>query len=818
MAMHSINSLRAIFGKRALPRRKRRTVWRPSLETLERRLPLAGDLVVTEIHYNPKPPPSGSVAADNTDFEFIEIQNVGTAPRQMQGVNFSDGIGFTFPESTLAVGARAVVVRNPAAFVERYGPTIPIAGTFTGLLSDAGETITLRDAANVVIQSFTYADTWAAASDGVGHSLVARDANQPLANFNLPGGWHASSRIGGSPGAVDTGIYPGAIVINELLAHQDVALGDWVELHNTSTIPINLGGWYLSDNPFQTNLYPFPAAFTIAPGGYLVVSQAFHFGSGANGFGFSELGEDIVLTAPLGPSGEVYGEKWQFGATDNGVSLGRYVTSTGKVDLAVMSQLTRGVANSAPQVGPIVISEIMYNPTSGEEYIELHNPTTQAAQLFDPLRPTNTWRFTQGITYTFPQNVSIAAGGYLLVVDDDPELFRAERNVPASVQIFSYSSAFPDSILSNARETIELARPGEPEPVGSPQPGFVPYYTVDRVSYDEDPPWPAAADGGGPSLLRKTQSAYGNDPENWQAGVTNGSPGLPDADLIGPRVTSVEIGGTTWAGGDMAVAFGDAKQLAPLPFYGINRITLTFDEPVTITATSLALVGVNTPTYALTPSVDPGVASQTITWTLATPLTADRLMLDLENEQTLDGAGNRLDGEWMDGVSIFPSGDGTRGGDFRFAFNVLAGDVNQDGSVTPSDLALARQRTFSVLGDAKYDLLSDVDASGKVNVVDLIRIRNAIGATLPPAASPVATPSAAAAVTASIDRNAASRPATAQVYAAARVMTSCAGRRTIADTDNAIARDAIARDIIHETGFPNAASRRRSRIRGIANP
>ena len=80
---------------------------------------MAGDLVITEIHYNPRPPAAGSVAADNTDFEFIEVQNVGTAPRPMQGVNFSNGVTFTFSAITLAAGERAVIVKNPAAFRER---------------------------------------------------------------------------------------------------------------------------------------------------------------------------------------------------------------------------------------------------------------------------------------------------------------------------------------------------------------------------------------------------------------------------------------------------------------------------------------------------------------------------------------------------------------------------------------------------------------------------------------------------------------------------------------------------------------------------
>jgi hypothetical protein len=688
---------------------------------------MAGDLVITEIHFNPRPPGVGSVASDNTEFEFIEIQNNTSVTRQLQGVHFSDGITFTFPASALAPGARAVVVKNAAAFRERYGQAIPIAGTFTGVLSDAGELITLRDADNAVLQSFAYVDTWAEASDGDGHSLVIRDSNQPLASWQIPSGWHASSRIGGSPSAVDTGIYPGAVVINELLAHQDLATGDWLELHNTSPAAIDVGGWYLSDDPGQHSKYRILDGTTIQPGGYFSFTQTFQFGGA---FAFSELGDEAVLTAPLGLQGENYGDYREFGATDNGISLGRYVTSTGVADFARTFVPTRNAANTAVSVGPVVISEIMYHPESGQEFIELRNPTPQSARLFDPARPANTWRITQGIDYEFPQDITIPASGFLLLVSGDAAEFRTDHNVPASVPIYSYAGSSDDS-LSNAGEAIELSRPGVPEPPESEQPGFVPHYTVDLVAYDDVAPWSTSPDGGGPSLIRKTPLAYGNDVVNWQTSGDGGSPGRTDVDTFGPRVTSVSVRGSSWAGEAVEVPVGDASQLLALPFTNVDRITLTFDEPVTTTATAMSLSGVNIAEYAVSPSVAPGVAATTITWSLGAPIGVDKLLLDLESEETLDAAGNRLDGEWIDGSSEFPTGNGAAGGDFLFRFNVLPGDVDQSGTVTMADLAAARQSVFTAIGSAGFDASSDVDGSGKINVVDMIRVRNRLGTRLP---------------------------------------------------------------------------------------
>src|SRR5207248_9211343 len=87
-----------------------------------------------------------------------------------------------------------------------------------------------------------------------------------------------------------------------------------------------------------------------------------------------------------------------------------------------------GAPNPYPLVGPIVINEIMYQPPSPDgiedntvdEYIELLNLTSNSVALFDPAAPTNTWKFKGGVDYTFPQNVTLPPGGFVLVVNFDP--------------------------------------------------------------------------------------------------------------------------------------------------------------------------------------------------------------------------------------------------------------------------------------------------------------------------------------------------------------------------------------------------------------
>ena len=70
-------------------------------------------------------------------------------------------------------------------------------------------------------------------------------------------------------------------------------------------------------------------------------------------------------------------------------------------------------------------------------------------------------------------------------------------------------------VLQDSGERLELQRPDVPDTNGTP------YITVDEVRYNDKAPWPAAADGSGPSLQRRSSAAYGNDPANWEAAVAH---------------------------------------------------------------------------------------------------------------------------------------------------------------------------------------------------------------------------------------------------------------------------------------------------------
>jgi hypothetical protein len=162
--------------------------------------PVAESVRLTEIMYHPQD--AGDPNDPNT--EYIEMTNVGSEAVRLYLARFCDGIDFTFGNLELGPGQYLLVVKDRDAFTSRYGPGLPIAGEYSGSLSNSGERIELQDALGATIQAFTYEDNWYAITDGHGHSLTARDPYGTDPNdWSAKGAWRPSASPGGSPGRDD---------------------------------------------------------------------------------------------------------------------------------------------------------------------------------------------------------------------------------------------------------------------------------------------------------------------------------------------------------------------------------------------------------------------------------------------------------------------------------------------------------------------------------------------------------------------------------------------------------------------------------------
>lgn len=318
------------------------------------------------------------------------------------------------------------------------------------------------------------------------------------------------------------------IVINEVLAHSHADAPDWIELHNISSAPANIGGWLLSDSENNPGKYEIDHGTVIEPFGYVVLYENTHFGNPFNPgtrtpFALSENGETLHLS-PGGDAGSPDCPiKETLGASETGNAFGRYLTSTGTYTFVTMSESTPGRANAYPLVGPVVINEIMYHPVidGDAEYVELVNVSGGPITLFDfaALEP---WRFMDesGIDFWFPSDVPVTmeADEHLLLVKDAAAVRR--YGVPADVQMFEWGSGK----LANQGEKLHLLKPGDVDDAGTRY-----WIEVDHINYSDGThgdafpngldPWPVEADGLGPSLNRLFPKRFGNDPNNWQATI-----------------------------------------------------------------------------------------------------------------------------------------------------------------------------------------------------------------------------------------------------------------------------------------------------------
>ncbi|MGI6538907.1 MAG: CotH kinase family protein [Caldicoprobacterales bacterium] len=90
-----------------------------------------------------------------------------------------------------------------------------------------------------------------------------------------------------------------------LLADEDGDFSDWIELYNPGLAPVNLSGYFLSDDEGEPLKWVFPRGTIIKPGGYLLIWASGKNKTGNQGeihtnFKISSEGETLILTAPDG--------------------------------------------------------------------------------------------------------------------------------------------------------------------------------------------------------------------------------------------------------------------------------------------------------------------------------------------------------------------------------------------------------------------------------------------------------------------------------------------------------------------------------------
>ena len=189
----------------------------------------------------------------------------------------------------------------------------------------------------------------------------------------------------------------------------------------------------------------------------------------------------------------------------------------------------------------LMISEIHYNPSAqlqGDdedfEFLELLNGGNERLDL-------SGWKFTEGITFSFPEGSYIDPGEFLLLASNPL------KYIDSNAQCFKISTGK----LNNAGEILTICDTGG--------------HVVDQVYYDDHYPWPGEPDGEGPSLELISPHLDNALASSWQASKqAGGSPGS------GPNTHAEDA--ETIASNDLHI------QVYPNPFQVSTSISYTLKD------------------------------------------------------------------------------------------------------------------------------------------------------------------------------------------------------------------------------------------------
>lgn len=457
--------------------------------------------------------------------DWFELYNLDSRPIDLGGLFVSD-------DPSLA--GRTRFQAAPLSFIAGRGWVKWVADGRTDLgcnhvsfvLDGQGEMLLLHDPQTNLIDAVAFGAQMVGVSEG-----------------RLPDG---GARVVGFPGATtpeaSNAQLASGVRVNEMLANATLPPGQRIELFNPTGTNQAVGGWFLTDDFTNPKKFRLPDGTVIPSAGFLVFNEAdFNPTPGVPpSFSLRARGGEVYLFSGDADGNLTgYYNGCEYGATDEGVSVGRYLTSTGEEHLVAQRANTLAAANAGPRVGPVVISEIMYHPegaaTNGagpEPFLELKNLASTNLPLTDPIFASNTWRLAGTVAFAFPSNVVLSANGLALVVAFDPRdalalaEFRARYAVPTNVPVFGPYAGTLDA----GGGWVDLVKPGRPEADG------VPGIVVERVRYGTTLPWPPGADGAGASLHRLDLTAYGDDPTNWVAALP--SPGALLGNGSPPRLTT----------------------------------------------------------------------------------------------------------------------------------------------------------------------------------------------------------------------------------------------------------------------------------------
>jgi hypothetical protein len=311
------------------------------------------------------------------------------------------------------------------------------------------------------------------------------------------------------------------VTFTEVNYHSDTTrlAGDWVELYNTGSMPVDISNWIFSDAD-QIHYFAIPGGTMLLPGAYLVLSNdtmnfkiqypsvnnvigQFNFSLGNKGdvLRLFDAQSTLLLSMTYADSAG-----WPKAADGHGRTM---EIRNPQGNISDPSNWYAGCMGGSPGAAPspctepIVFSEVNYNSDASadtKDWVELYNASSQAIDISNwVLRDKNDSSsfFIQAGTVLDPGEYLVLSGGLGYFV----QFFPGATNVQGDFQFG----------LKNSKDVIRLFN-GQGKLVYS-------------LAYRSDGYWPTEPDGGGYTLEMLDVNGIMNDGQNWFAGCFGGSPG-----------------------------------------------------------------------------------------------------------------------------------------------------------------------------------------------------------------------------------------------------------------------------------------------------
>ncbi|MHA3773525.1 lamin tail domain-containing protein [Verrucomicrobiota bacterium sgz303538] len=394
---------------------------------------------------------------------------------------------------------------QPAKYAVPAGTTIPAGGYLT--VSATASLIQLDKDGDTV---YLYEGATLRDSVAFGHQIP----DYTIGRIGTSGAWTLCQPTLGAANTAQRLGDPTAVRINEWFTSGNVLYdNDWIELASSSSLPVSIAGLRLTDNSIGN-----PAGHTIAPLSFIAANGFVKLiadgkpSLGATHLGFSLDAEQEHIA--------LYNDATQLDAVfflpqTTDYSMGRDGTSA--TGYAFYELPTAGLANGTTNAAyanalallrGLRITEIMYNPSGGNDYefIELRNVGATTLQL-------DGVKFVQGIDFTFPA-MTLAPGKNVVLVADVAkfrQLYGSAPNVGGQYL----------GRLDNSGEKLAIQLP--------------PPFDANILTFSYSDTWQTSTDGLGKSLVvinPLTRASTWGDKDAWTQSSTNG--GDPDGVNIPP--------------------------------------------------------------------------------------------------------------------------------------------------------------------------------------------------------------------------------------------------------------------------------------------